>query len=626
QLQSIFSTTFPKEYLMSEENLIPLWTPTEEQIKKTNIYQALLDLKLSSYKTFHAWSVENFEKFWNYAIKKILIAFKEPYNQICDLSSGLTKPNWLPGAKLNISDSCLQAAPNKTAIIYQNETATIQTITYRQLNTLSNRVANALIEHGFNQGDTIAIAMPMNIESIAIYLGIVKTGCVVVSIADSFSPKEIEQRIKITHSKAIFTQDYIFRNNKSLPLFEKIVDANAPNAIVLSTNNHSSIRLRKIDSYWQDFISNKENFTSVACNPASHMNILFSSGTTGEPKAIVWSHTTPIKCAVDAYFHQDVHHHDILCWPTNLGWMMGPWLIFASLINQTTMALYDGSPMTKSFGKFIQNNKITILGLVPSMVSAWRTSQCMENLNWDAIRLFSSSGECSNANDMAYLMSLAHHKPVIEYCGGTEIGGAYITSTLLEPNVPATFTTPALGLDFLLLDENGNISDNGEVAIIPPSIGLSNELINRSHESVYYEGMPKGPEGKPLRRHGDHVQKINDQYYRALGRIDDTMNLSGIKTSAAEIERVALQIPEISEVAAIAVPPPQGGPSLLVLYIVLKPDCRIEKACLQEILQKKIGQYLNPLFKIHDIVLTGILPRTASNKVMRRLLRDKYNI
>ena len=116
------------------------------------------------------------------------------------------------------------------------------------------------------------------------------------------------------------------------------------------------------------------------------------------------------------------------------------------------MALYDGLPTERGFGEFVQDAGVTMLGVVPSLVRAWKNTECMKGLDWRKIKAFSSTGECSNPEDMLFLMSLAEYRPVIEYCGGTEIGGGYITGTLIQPAAPATFTTPALGSDLVILD------------------------------------------------------------------------------------------------------------------------------------------------------------------------------
>jgi acetyl-CoA synthetase len=600
----------------------PAWKPDAAAIKKTNIAKFMAELQIDNLKNFHAWTVEQYETFWERIIEKLNIVFKKPPEKICDLSSGAEYPHWLRGAKFNIVDSCFTAAADQIAIIFQSELRPLQKITYAELHRLVNRVANSLVAQGFLPGDRIAIVMPMTTNAVAIYLGIIKMGGVVVSIADSFSAQEIATRLHITQAKAIFTQDVIARSSKNLPLYEKIVATNAPCTIVLSSEDKLKFGLRSGDLDWAKFLVKKDSFSSHPCDPMTHCNILFSSGTTGEPKAIPWSHTTPIKCGSDGYFHQNIQTGDILAWPTNLGWMMGPWLLFAGLLNQASLALYEGVPHLRTYGEFIQNSKVTLLGVVPTLVAKWRHSRNMEGLDWSAIKLFTSTGECSNVDDMLYLMSLANNKPIIEYCGGTEIGGAYIASTLIENNDPCIFTTPAMGSDFIILDENGKPSDHGEVALIPPSIGLSTELLNADHHAIYFAGMPTTADGKVLRRHGDQIQRLANGNYFILGRVDDEMNLGAIKVSAVEIERALVGIEGITETAAIAIPLSSPGRSHLIIYAATTND--LSKKIIKELMQERINQHLNPLFKIHDVLLVPELPKTASNKIMRRTLREQY--
>lgn len=615
----LYSTIFPDW----DKTATPAWIPTSDFVKSTNIAKTMAELSINTYPDFHTWSVKNYEKFWDLAIKKLDISFDRPYQKIVDLSEGVETPQWLPDAKLNIASSCFTSSKNAIAIIHQTENSSIKKITYGELDELSNCIANSITKH-FQPGDAIAICMPMTATCVAIYLGIIKAGCSVVSIADSFAPEEIATRIKITHAKGIFTQDHLIRGGKKLSIYPRVTAANTPKAIVLACENSLSETLRHGDLAWDEFLINDKNFKAVSCNPHDTINILFSSGTTGDPKAIPWNHTTAIKAAVDAYFHHNIQPEDILAWPTNIGWMMGPWLIFAGLLNHATIALFDGTPLNREFGEFIQNAKITMLGVVPSIVKIWRSTACMEDLDWSAIKLFSSTGECSNIEDMLYLMSLAGYRPIIEYCGGTEIGGGYVTGTMIQPSAPAAFTTPALGLDFIMLDDAGQPANCGEIAIIPPSIGLSTELLNKNHHKVYFEKMPKSPTGQILRRHGDQLEKLDNGYYRVQGRVDDTMNLGAIKVSSAEIERALAGTPNIIETAAIAEAPLGGGPSELVIFAVPQNRDQIDLPDLKITMQNKINKQLNPLFKINHIVLIDVLPRTASNKVMRRTLRAQY--
>jgi acetyl-CoA synthetase len=599
------------------------WVPSPEFINTTNIAWLMRRVGVASYAALHQWSVQNREAFWTLVIERLGIRFQQPFSRVMDLSQGVETPCWLVGAQFNIVESCFNAPADSPAIIHQAEGGEPKVMTVAELAKLTNRVAANLKRRGFKPGDALVIIMPMTAESVAIYLGIIKAGCVAVGIADSFRPREIAARLRLSQAVAVFTQDVITRGNKKLPLYAHLIEASAPTTIVLPAGENISLPIRSGDFSWNDFLEADNHTAAEVREPSDTINILFSSGTTGESKAIPWTQTTPIKCAMDAHFHQNVQPGDVLVWPTNMGWMMGPWLVFAGLLNRATLGLYYGAPTEREFGTFVQNAKTTLLGVIPGLVKTWRNTGCMKHLDWSAIKVLSSTGECSNSEDMRWLMSRAGGKPIIEYCGGTEIGGGYITGTVTKPCVPGAFNSPALGLDFVVVDEKGKPADAGELFIIPPSIGLSVSLLNQNHDEVYFDGTPKHPLGVILRRHGDEIEKLGDGYWRALGRADDTMNLGGIKISSAEIEEVLQTVPGATEVAAIAVSP-VDGPSQLVVYAVSAAPRPARQDELKASMQDAIKRDLNPLFKIHDLILIDALPRTASNKVMRRTLRDKW--
>ena len=599
----------------------PAWSPSGEEIAETNVGRMIQERGLQNVAQLHAWSVSARSEFWEHMIGRLGIPLAKPYTKMLDTSRGAERPQWLVGAKLNIAQSCFAAQPERLAIEYHDETGGIASVTYGELAALSNRVANGLAAIGLRAGDAVAIDLPMTIEAVAVYLGIVKAGCVAASIADSLAADEIAVRLRLSGAKAVVTQDAVLRAGKQLPLYAKVVEAGAPRTVVITTG--PDVKLRADDLTWDAFLGDSDQFSPYLADPHEPISILFSSGTTGDPKAIPWTHTTPIKCAVDAYMHQDVQPHDRVAWPTNLGWMMGPWLIYASLVNRATMALFGGAPTGRDFGQFVQHAKVTMLGVIPSLVKTWRSTDCMRGLDWSAVTRFSSTGECSNPDDMLFLMSLAGYKPVIEYCGGTELGGGYIGSTMAEDNVPSTFTTPSFGTEMMFSHRDGAAEDANEIFLVPPAIGMSSELLHHDHHEVYFEGAPRGPHGEKLRRHGDALACLPGGYYRALGRVDDTMNLGGIKVSSAEIERVANSVEGVGETAAVAVAPSGGGPSTLWIFAVLQADCTVKPDALKKKLQQSVRKHLNPLYKIQELIVVDQLPRTPSHKIMRRLLRDE---
>ena len=599
----------------------PAWSPSPQEAAATNIGRLMAARGFASYADLYRFSITDREGFWSSAIERLGLDFDRPYDRVLDSSGGPESPRWLPGARFNLVKSCLAGPPEAPAIIAGSPSGDDRRIGYGELCSEVARVAAALKAAGWKPGDALAIDMSMTAESVFIYLGIVAAGMVVVSIADALAPAEVATRLRIAKAVGIFTALDVERGGKRLPLYRKLLGIDPPKAVVLGA---APADLRPGDLSWEVFLAGGGNapLEVVVGEAQTPTNILFSSGTTGEPKAIPWTQLAPIKSAVDGALHLDIRSGDVVAWPTNLGWMMGPWLIYASLLNRATLALFSDVPTGRPFGEFVSRARVNVLGLVPSIVKAWRTDDRMVGLDWSSMKCFGSTGEASNPTDYLYLMMLAGYRPVIEYCGGTEIGGGYLTGSLVQPQSPAAFSTPALGSELVILDESGQPAANGEVFLVPPTLGYSESLLNRDHHQVYFERTPPGPAGQLLRRHGDQIERLAGGYFRALGRVDDTMNLGGIKVSSAEIERTVETVPSVVRTAAIAVSPPGGGPSELVIFAVLKPEAAARNVSAE--MQAAIKEHLNPLFRIREVVPVETLPVTASNKVMRRELRDRY--
>lgn len=600
----------------------PAWIPPDDVRSRCNLGRLLDRLGFATEAEFRAWTVRDRAGFWGEMARSLAIQFDRAPSGVLDSSGGPERPIWFPGAALNITRSCFQADPRAVAVRQVSESGGRRELTYEQLERLVDRVAGGLAGAGLSPGDRVGLLLPMTVEAVAALLGIIRAGCAAVGIAESFATPEIELRLRLGGARLVITQDAITRRGERLPLYSRLESIRSVPAVVIPTAE-TPPALRAGDRLWGDFLGGEAAFAPLSLAPSAHVNILFSSGTTGEPKAIPWTQTTPIKAAADGHLYHDLQPGDVVAWPTSPGWMMGPWLVFATLMNRGTIALYDDHPASEGFCRFVADAGVTMLGVVPSLVASWKASGGPERYDWTRIKSFSSTGECSNPADMLYLMSRAGYRPVIEYCGGTEIGGGYITSSPLLPNAPACFNTIAYGLEMSIRDGNGCPADRGEAFLIGPSIGLSTELLNRDHHATYFADAPAGEGGAVLRRHGDQIERLGGGFYRVLGRVDDTMNLGGIKISAVEIEGVLSRHERVREAAAVSVRP-DGGPERLVAYVVAdRPE--IDAGALRTELQSLISGQLNPLFRLSDVILVESLPRTASNKLMRRLLRAAPN-
>jgi len=291
------------------------------------------------------------------------------------------------------------------------------------------------------------------------------------------------------------------------------------------------------------------------------------------------------------------------------------------------MASYVGATTTRAFGEFVAQAGVTMLGVVPKLVRSWKANGVMEGLDWHRIRLFSSTAEPSTPEEMLYLMFLAGYRPIVEYCGGTEIGGGYITGSVVQPSAPSTFTTAAFGLDFEILDD-GRPASRGELFLVPPSIGLSTELLNYDNDEEYHDDVLKGPHGQRLRRHGDQIERLGGGYYRHLGRIDDMININGVKTSSEEVRSI-LRNDLVYDSKPIAVDLDGSGQHRLVVYAV---PCDAQllgsdelRTRLRREFQRAIKENLNPLLAhVEDVVLVSELPQAGPGKTrtMKELRKD----
>ncbi len=241
---------------------------------------------------------------------------------------------------------------------------------------------------------------------------------------------------------------------------------------------------------------------------------------------------------MDGYLHHDIKPGEVVAWPTSIGWMMGPWLIYAS----SDQPRHDG-PLLRS------PRHARVLRVRPERAGAdarrrpeprqgvAEHGRRPRDLDWTSIKLFSSTGECSNSDDYLYLMSLAGTARSSSTAAGRRSAAATSPGrSSSRPPRRRSRPRPSVSTSTSSTTTESP-TKNGELFIVPPSIGLSNTLLNKDHHEVYYADTPRGPKGELLRRHGDETEELPGGYFRGHGRADDTMNLGGIKVSSTEIER-----------------------------------------------------------------------------------------
>jgi acetyl-CoA synthetase len=314
-------------------------------------------------------------------------------------------------------------------------------------------------------------------------------------------------------------------------------------------------------------------------------------------------------------------------WITDMGWMMGPWLVFGTLLLGATMFLYDGAPDYPGPDRvwsMVERHRLTSLGISPTLVrtQAPQGEAPVRAHDLSSLRLFGSTGEPWNPEPWRWLFEVPgeSRRPIINYSGGTEISGGILMGNPLRPLKPCAFSAPCPGIAADVVDEDGRSvrGQVGELVIRAPWIGMTRGFWGdpQRYEDAYWSRWPG------LWVHGDWAAVDGDGQWYILGRSDDTLKVAGKRLGPAEVESSLVGHPDVVEAAAIGVPDPLKG-TLVVCFCVLRREAAATdglKAELRERLIDELGKALAP----KEVLFVPDLPKTRNAKVMRRVIRAAY--
>ncbi|MBL7164554.1 MAG: AMP-binding protein [Anaerolineales bacterium] len=579
-----------------------------------------------------AWYTDALFKYLN-------IEFYEPYTQVVDLSKGIQWPQWCIGGKMNIAHNCLDKyigtpTASKTAYIWEGEEGQTRSITYAELHRLTNQAANALRSLGLGKGDAIGIYMPMTPEIIASVLAIAKIGAIIVPLFSGYGVSAVVTRLNETGAKALFCADGFYRRGK-LVLTKPVADEAAKQVpslkhmIVLNRADQDVDMTEGRDHWWHEIMPQQagEARTEVTRAEATLM-VIYTSGTTGKPKGAVHTHGGfPIKATQDVAFGMDFHSDEIIYWITDMGWMLGPWMVFGPLLMGGTGFLYDGAldyPGPDRLWAMIECHQINKLGLSPTLIRALMAhgEEPVRKHDLSSLRMVGSTGEPWNHKPWMWLFEVVGkgEMPIINYTGGTELAGGILMGNPLLPIKPTSFPGPCPGVAADVLDEEGKsvVNQVGELVIKTPWIGMTRGFWKdpERYLQTYWSRWPD------TWVHGDWAAVDSDGQWYVLGRSDDTIKVAGKRLGPAEVESILVDHPEVVEAAAIGVPHEIKG-SEIVAFCVSRPETKATddlRGELRQMVARAMGKPLAP----REILFVSALPMTRNAKVMRRVIRSVY--
>jgi len=574
------------------------------------------------------------------------LSWHRPFTVALDESRA---PNyrWFTDGKLNASFNCLDVHLNerghKTAIIFEGEPGDVRRISYRELHADVCRFANALKAQGIAKGDRVVIYMPMVPEVVVAMHACNRIGAIHSVVFGGFSAPALKDRIEDTEARLVITADGGWRGGTAVELkanTDQALAAGCPTVervIVLKRSGRHVAMDSKRDVWWHDAIEGQP----PSCDPewvdAEHaLFILYTSGSTGKPKGI--QHATGgylLGCKVTTQWVFDLRDDDVFWCTADVGWVTGhSYITYGPLAAGATIVMYEGAPTVPDGGRFWKNcqtHGVTVFYTAPTAIRAlMKLGDALPNkYDLSKLRLLGTVGEPINPEAwMWYHRVIGKERcPIVDTWWQTETGAILIAPLPgTTATKPGSCTVPLPGI------EADIVNDHGESVKRPDAGGYL--VIRKPWPSMLrtiWRNNPRYVEGYWSKFHtrcyvaGDSAHRDKDGYFWIMGRIDDVLKVSGHRLGTMEIESALVANPRVAEAAVVGKPHDIKGESVFAYVVLRGPRPTGDTSALTKELRDWVGEQLGPIAKPDDIRYADNLPKTRSDKIMRRLLRAVAN-
>ena len=612
------------------------WYPRPEHFVSSNVALLAKKLGVADYDALYRLSIEKPDVYWRTVVDFCGIVWSRDYAHFIDITRGKEFPSWFVGGELNWIDTVLAKADDpvcsaRLAVVAEAEDGTISSVTYAELGDRVRRLAAGLTSLGIARGDRLGLLIEPGIDATVSLLAISYIGAIVVPLFSGFGVDPIVTRLSSCGARALIATTGFHRRARRVDTTEIAVEARkrlaleflilklAPGEALTVPNTVAWNRLAETTP--------PTGQVSARMTPNDPFMIIHTSGTTGKPKGTVHTHGGfPLKIAHDSAIHFDIKAGDIFFWPADMGWIAGALIIASALIHGATMVCYDGAPDFPSWSRMsqmIERHKVTHFACGPTMIRGFAANEAAA-LTGDvsSIRVLITGGEVIDPEN--FVWHRLHFgnglAPLINYSGGSEASGALVSSVVVKPIEPGGFNTASPGIAVDVLDASGAslLSEIGELTILEPFVGMTRSFWQEDERylETYWRAIP----GKWV--HGDLAIKTPTGGFLLRGRSDDTIKVAGKRLGPAEIEEILLELPGVSEAAAIGIDDPVKG-QMLVVFVVAS-----QTAPHEDDLRKAIGAHvelrLGKLYRPGRVHFVPRLPKTRTAKVMRRVIRGAY--
>lgn len=612
------------------------WRPTTERAAATHTSAFMSRHGIDSLDALARSAVADAEWFWEAVVDYLGIPFTRPWSAVRDTSRGHAWATWFVGSEFNLSNACVDrwAAENPAhpAIRSEKETGDTSELTYGELLDEVSRLAGAMGALGVRRGDAVAVYLPMGPEAVIALLAVARLGGIFIPVFSGYGADAVAARLRDPKPKLLICANGFVRRG-SLVRMKEVADRAADLAdgiarvLVVDYTERDDVPWQAgRDHWWHEVVPGSDPVGPARTGSEDPVLIAYTSGTTGRPKGAVHVQAgLTVKIAQEGAFQADIHRDDTVMWATDMGWIMGPWMVIAGLANGATIATYDGAPNYPGpdrIWQVVESLRVTFLGISPTLIRALQPHGAGMATKHDlsSLRAFGSTGEPWNPDPWWWLFRDVGGatRPIVNISGGTEIGACLLSVNLLQGIKPTSLGAPSLGIDADVYDAEGK-----------PLRGEVGELVVRGS----WPGMTRGFWGEPERYiatywsrfegtwvHGDWASIDEDGFWYLHGRSDDTLNIAGKRVGPAEIESAVVALPEVVMAAAVGVPDEVKG-EMIAVYAVAAPGVEPDEALTSK-LEAAITDSLGKAFRPGAIRWAGDLPKTRSAKIMRRVVKS----
>jgi acetyl-CoA synthetase len=604
--------------------------PSQETISYSNV---------KDWEALNKSAQDDFQKFWEKEAEELHWFIK--WDKVLDDSS---KPfyKWFTGGKTNIVYNCLDrhtqtSRRNKLALIWEGERGEFRSFSYFALRRETCRFANVLKSLGVQKGDRVTLYMGRIPELMIGMLACARIGAIHSVVYGGFSVESLHERLEDSQSKVLIVADGAYQRGKIVPL-KQIADealqrAATVESVLVVKRTGEQVNMESGRDMWLHELMNLPiaggSCSIEVVDSEDPLFILYTSGTTGKPKAIQHTHggyMVGVYSTLKNVF--DIHEEDRYWCAADPGWITGhSYIVYGPLLNGATSFMYEGAPnfpYPNRWWQMIERYGINILYTAPTAIrglmrfgEAWPRRHDLSSL-----RLLGSVGEPINPEAWKWYHKVIGGEkcPIMDTWWQTETGMFMITPMPSVPLKPGSGGRPYPGLQMDILDENGSpvkANEEGFLVIKNPWPAMIRTIYNDPERYInqYWGRFP----GYYLT--GDSARRDEDGYYWIIGRVDDVIKVSGYRLGTAEIESALVSHPAVAEAAAIGLPHEVKG-NAIHAYVILRANFAKNEKLVEE-LKQHVGHEVGPIAKPEHIEIVDSLPKTRSGKIMRRVLKAK---